>query len=270
MSALREVQQGFARALLDAPFAEVFGESIRAHGLTGPRRIQVYRNNLMAVRTVALAAVYPVIHALVGEDWFAHAAGRFARTTASDSGDIHHYGAGFGAFLETLPGAGELPYLGDVARLEWLYHSVFHRRRAPVLDIAAFASVPASRYDRLCFRLQTAAQLFASPYPVLQIWQANREGGDPGRTIRLDDGATRVLVRRDSEGVVFEPLGEGEYALLEGFAAGATLTEAYERTRRVEPDFDLGAALIRHVRNANLTGAYLTGDASPDSTPTGG
>jgi len=270
MFALREVQQGFARALMDAPFAEVFGESIRARGLTGPRRIQIYRHNLMAVRTEALAAVYPVILALVGEDWFVQAAGCYARTYNSNSGDIHHYGNGFGEFLETLPGAGALPYLGDVARLEWLYHSVFHDRQSPALDIAALASLPVSHYDRLCFRLQSAARLFASPYPVLQIWLANREGGDPGQTIRLDAGATRLLVRRDHDGVLIGPLGEGDYALLDRLAAGDTLTEAYEHARAAEPDFDLGVALMRHVRNETLTGVYFTGNEINHSTDNGG
>lgn len=270
MSTLREYQLGFARAVLDASFAADFGAQVRARGLSGARRIQVYRNNRAAGLRDALAALYPVIRRLVGDAFFAQVVSRYVKTYPSESGDIHRYGGAFSVLLAGTPGVSDHPYLPDVARLEWLYHSVFHRNRVPALDLAEIASLPDSVYDRLQFRLQPAAQLYASRYPVLQIWQANQEDANGEQTIRLDAGETLLLVRRDTAGVVFQPLTPGEYVLLEQLAAAATLTDAFERAREVEPQFDLGTALAQHVLHATLTGVCITGDESPVSPHHGG
>ena len=270
MSTLRECQLGFARAVDDAPFAAEFGVQVRARGLGGARRIQVYRNNLSAGLMDALTAVYPVTRRLVGAAFFTQVASRYLKAHPSESGDIHRYGGAFGELLAGVPGVSDHPYLPDVSRLEWLYHSVFHRSRVPALDLAELAALPDSVYDCLQFCLQPAAQLYASRYPVLQIWQANQDDRNGEQTIRLDAGETRLLVRRDTAGVVFEPLTPGEYVLLEQLAASAMLSDAFECARDIEPRFDLGAALRRHVLHATLTGVFITGTVSPVSPHHGG
>jgi hypothetical protein len=257
MQPLRELQLGFARAVSEAHFAQSFSTRIRAHGLNGSRRIQVYRNNTYASLAEALAAVYPVIQRLVGSSFFSQTTRRYIQHHLSKSGDIHRYGEHFGDFLSQLPTASEYPYLADVARLEWAYHEVFHSEILSPMNLETLRHVPRTDYPSLRFQLQPAARLLASPYPVLRIWQVNQEGwrGDP--SVSLDEGGVRVLVMRTIENVTFQPLGAGEYLLLEQLGQGATLAKAHERARKADSEFELDVALRRHVAQRTLVEVYL-------------
>ena len=76
MLPLRDLQQMMARDVL-AESAGALANLIREDGLPADRRLQVYRNNTIISLTEALKATYPVVAALVGEQFFAHAAKAF-------------------------------------------------------------------------------------------------------------------------------------------------------------------------------------------------
>ena len=133
MPGLRELQLGFAAAVLDDA-GDGFARHIRAAGLTGARRLQIYRNNVALNLTGALEAAYPVVRRLVGEEFFRYAAARYIARHPSRSGDLHEFGESFPAFLETFGPVAGLVYLPDVARLEWAIHQVFHAASHPPLD----------------------------------------------------------------------------------------------------------------------------------------
>jgi hypothetical protein len=249
---LREVQLGFAAAVLDAGCAEDFAPCVHARGLAGERRIQVYRNNLMASLCGALSDVHPVLRRLVGEDCFAQLAREYVRNVPSTSGDIHRYGHAFADFVAGLADLAPYPYLADVARLEWAYHEVFHSEIASGLELEALRTVAVADYPRLRFCLQPAARLLASPWPVLRMWQVNQPGWNGDQTVGLDAGGVHLLVMREAAGVALQSLSAGEYRLLESLARGTDLAEAYVRAAQGDPGFDLGAALRRQVAQAVL------------------
>jgi hypothetical protein len=257
MQMLRKFQQGFARAVFDTRAAGRFAPQVRAHGLSGPRRIQVYRNNLFANLSEALAATYPVIHRLVGEAYFQQLATVYVRKFPSVSGDIHRYGDRFGEFLGQRPGAVDHPYLADVAALEWAYHQVFHSARVPGLDLETLSNIPQGDYPFLRFRLQPAARLLASPYPILRIWQVTQTDGRGDQSVSLSEGPVYLKVEREAFQVVLQPLKVGEYVLLQRLNMGETLTEAHAWATDAEPSFDLGTTLRRLVAQGTLSEAYI-------------
>lgn len=253
MPSLRELQVAFARA--------VFGEGARrldaevvASGLAVARRLNIYRNNTLASLTDALAAVYPVIARLVGEEYFGQAAREYARHYPSTSGNLHDFGEAFPGFLSRLPEASGLPYLADVARLEWAYHACFHAPDHPPLDLPQLAQVAPERHGDLRFSLHPASRLLASEFPVLRIWAVNQDGAPEDATVDLGEGAARLLVIRRGLEVEIQPLTQGGWALLSALARAETLGAAAEAALAVESDFDLGGWLIDHVRRQTLVG----------------
>jgi hypothetical protein len=241
MRALRETQEEFAAALLGGG----------AHRFD--RRLQVYRNNVFVSLLQALADVYPVLVRLVGRDYFDQAARRFVRDHASRSGNLHDFGSELPGFLGRLPEAKSLPYLPDVAALEWAWHEAFHAGDAPALDAARLASLPESAIASLHFRLHPAARLVASPYPVLAIWEANIEGAPEGGEISLDAGPDKLLVTRRGLERVIERLTPGEFGLLYALATGESLADACEASASAEPGIDLEAAMARFVAGRVVT-----------------
>lgn len=244
MHALRRTQEEFAAALLG-------GGSHRFAG-----RLQVYRNNVFVSLTQALADVYPVLVRLVGEDYFQQVARRFIRTHPSRSGNLQDFGRELAGFLGALPQARALPYLADVAALEWAWHEAFHAAGAPALDAARLATLPEETLGGLRFRLHPAARLLASRYPVLAIWEANQEGAPAAGEVSLDAGSDWLLVTRRGLARSIERLSPGEYALLAALAAGAPLAEACQAAAAAAPGIDLEAAMGRFVGEHTITDFY--------------
>jgi hypothetical protein len=237
MSALAALQRDFIAALYaEEPPADP--------------RLAIHHANARANWRGALAAAYPTVRRLVGDAFFDATCDRYAREHASRAGDLAAFGAELPAFLALYPPAAALPYLADVARLDWALHRSFHAADAGPLDLAALARLPEEDYGRLRMRLHPAAQLLKSAHPIVAIWEANRPGRDgaPERT----EGSDHVLVSREG----FEPRARAvpvtEWEVLALLASGATLGEACD---------ELGerAALLRDVLARHAAAGVLCG-----------
>lgn len=256
MPGLRELQQQFAAGVLD-PDHRAMQTFIRTNGLTRDQRLQIYRNNIFSSLTEALQATHPVVERLVGDGFFRYAAHEFILRHPSASGDLEEFGARFSPFLAEFAPAAELPYLPDVARLEWLYHEAYHAAESAPLDIDRLSAVVPEDHERLCFSLHPAARLMHSRFPILQIWRANQDDFTGDDTISLDDGGVRLLIRRH-EVVEFVCLDAAEYEFLRHLDKGAPLGAAAEAAASLEAGFDLTSVLARFVGDGTLTDFRLS------------
>lgn len=246
MSALRlaELEGAFVRYVRgeggEAVLAQVHGA-----GLAAAARLGIYRNNLLMNFTDALRACYPAVERLVGENFFAAAAQRCVLAHPSVSGNLQDYGATFPAFLENMPEAAAVPYLADVARLEWACQEALLASDAEPFDAAALADTKPADYSRLPLRLHPSARLIASPFPVHSLWTYCRQA-NPGEPPDIGGGGERVLVVRPGDEVFGVLLSAGEYVFLCACHDGVALGEALTRAEAAEPRFDLAACLSVH------------------------
>jgi putative DNA-binding protein len=234
VSALARLQREFAAALFD-------------ESAVGRPGMEIYRGNVLANRRGALRATYPVVCRLVGDAFFDEAAARYAARAPSRSGDLHEYGDAFANFLEGYAHARSLPYLADVARLEWACHECYHAPDTAAFDFAALARVPSERHAGLRFLLHPAARLLRSAHPVVAIHAANQPGRDgaPGRS----EGGDHALVRRLGLEVAVESIDPVEWEFLARLGEGATLGEAC-----VTLDTGMAPPLARHVQSGVIAG----------------
>ncbi|MDX1486810.1 MAG: DNA-binding domain-containing protein [Acidiferrobacterales bacterium] len=251
MSALRNLQLAFAWELYGPTSLDV-ASRIRANGLSGERRLQVYRNNMSTSLTEALRAIYPVVQRLVGEEFFRHAARHYIRRHPSRSGNLHDSGDKFPLFLAAFPAARELCYLADIARLEWAYHEVFHAAGAQPLDLTRLATIPPEHHEKLRFHLHPASRLVRSPYPILRIWEVNQEDYDGKQHVDLDDGGANVLVIRRGLDIALESYGDGEFALLEAFQRKQRFADACRQALTLDPNIDLSTFFQQLMFNGTL------------------
>lgn len=224
-------------------------------------RIAIYRRNVAANYRNALAASYPVVRRLTGAPFFGAAVDAYVVAHPSRSGDLNVYGDAFGDFLVRYAPAAALPYLPDVARLEWAIdeaHRAAEAPRVPEAMLAALASVEAQRLASLRLRLDPSCRLIASPYPILHVWRANQPDRDGREPVLLDERADRLLVRRDDARVSIEPLQGGEHAWLSALAAGEPLGAAIDAAQCVDTQFDLAHALHVHIAAGTFVGILPT------------
>lgn len=240
-------------------------------------RLEVYRNNRRQTLGAALAAVYPTVHALVGEACFAGIALRFLAAHPSRSGNLHDWGEALPGFLATLAATADLPYLADVARLDWAWHAAFHAvDAAPAGGLAAkpaapdpqaalhalAAAEPAQRADaRLPWH--PAARLLASCHPVFDLWRWHQMPGPDRPALQLPDEGQSVLVLRrldlPHQPVAVQRTTPAEQALLRAFASGATLGDAFGAALALDARFDGPASLVRHLSCGLLGPPLLPG-----------
>ena len=220
--------------------------------LTQRKRLDIYRNNVFSNYRSALEAVYPAILSLVGADFFRQAAQRFIERYPSGSGDIHHYGSNFCDLLASLPGAAELAYLPDVARLEWSVHAAFHAADYVRLDLSRLQSVAAEDYPRLRFALNPAARLLRSDYPIRRIWQVNLPDYQGDQRVDLAEGGENLLVMRRNFVMEVEAIATADSAALTAFQRNEMLGQALDVTLAIDADFDCGSFLQRYVLNETI------------------
>jgi len=114
MLPLAELQRGFARAVLAGDAA---GMNIAQGRVSPAAALQVHRNTIIGALVNALRLTYPSVDALVGEAFFDQAAAAFADHNPPATARLAGYGESFADFLAAhVP---SLPYLRDVARLDW-------------------------------------------------------------------------------------------------------------------------------------------------------
>jgi hypothetical protein len=215
-------------------------------------RVAVYRNNVAAALTSALAVRYPVTQQLVGEAFFHHMALDFAATNRPASPVLIGYGEGFADFIRDHPGGRDVPYLADVAALESLWWQAYHAPEAEPLPGSALAGIPAEELAARRLALHPSVGLISSPFAIGAIWEAHH-GGAAMAEIAIRSRQS-VLVARPRAEIVLRVVPPESYAFLSALNSGTTLADAAESAFADHPQFDLGAQLTGAFRLGLITG----------------
>lgn len=253
---LRELQREFASAVFDNRLADAAPRVLPGR-YPAEHHLQIYRNNVTEGLTAALGAVYPVIEKLVGNGFFRYAAHEYLHEHRPVSGNLHDFGGAFSNFLAAFAPAATLPYLADVARLEWAWHRAFHAAEAAAFDPLWLASVPPDHQPQLHFVLHPSAQLVSSRYPIVRIFEVNQDDYQGSLEVDLDAGGDTALVIRRGLTVFVEPLAAGEAALLTHLNQNRPLGQAVDEALLAQPDFNLTAVLVDHVQRGTLVQAHV-------------
>jgi hypothetical protein len=258
---LLDLQHDFRRLLL-GEHPPALAAAVMGDGLSPEARLRVYRNHVVISLREALRATFPVVCRLVGDDFFAGMARAFTAAHPPVSPCLFEYGAALGDFIEVFAPASSLPYLADVARLEWTMNAAYHAKSEPPIDPAILASADPDALARSTLLLQPSLHLVISPYPVDAIWRANQPDRD-GAGVDLGAGGCRLLVWRQGDDAVFQPLDAAVATFVGAALAGQTLASSLEQAAETAADFDPGAALA-HLLSGGLVIGLSPG--APGST----
>jgi hypothetical protein len=253
---LRDLQTAFMSSVFTRDDSAI-AAYLESAAMPGSPRMAIYRNNVYAALTKALEAIYPVILRLVGDEFFKFAARRYIDGHPSRSGDLNRFSADFAEFLGTFEHAASLPYLPDVARLEWCCHQAYSAADDPPLDLHRLAAVPPEDYGRLYFRLNRACRLLRSAWPIAAIWRVNQADYTGDQSVDLESVGVGLLLQRHENRIALKPLSETEWRFLTALNDRQTLEVAYECALRADPAADLGALLHTHVGQATLVEFFL-------------
>ena len=121
MPSLAELQADF-RAYLLAPTGSAppaaLARALRRDESSATERLGVYKNNVYSTLIDALAATFPAVERLVGNEFFRYAAREYIAIHAPSSPMLLGFGHKFPRFLSRFAPAATVPYLPDVAELD--------------------------------------------------------------------------------------------------------------------------------------------------------
>ncbi len=245
-------QQMLLRALLGDARPGVVEGWLRDSPARRRRGLQAYRANAGALAERALAAAFPTVAQLLGDESFAAFARAHWQAEPPRQGDVATWG-------DTLPGfiaasaqlAGE-PYLADVARLDWAVH-LAERALDDEQPAAGLPLLTTQDPDAVQLRLRAGHAVLGSAHPVQAIWQAHRSEApdrfEPVRQAFSEQRADAVRVRRLGLRVRVDRIDPAtarfEQALLQPHTLRSALTTA-------GPAFDIEAWLIDTLQRDGL------------------
>jgi hypothetical protein len=241
MLTLREYQRAVADALMSGDMGPA---AILIDGDNPPAdRLRIHRNTMLTGLANALSLTYPAVAALVGAAFFAQAARTFIQVSPPAAALLSLYGSGFGDFLADYAPARTLPYLPDIARLEW---AVECAARGPEEGEAPFRADIDLGGTRLAF--VPSLILLRTGYPAEPIWRAALEGdGDALSRIDPTPASSSLAIWREADGAMVLPLGAGAAAFLQDLLAGGDAESAVNAAAAADPDSDPIAAITREI-----------------------
>lgn len=261
MPSLRELQHAMRRGIAERNDADAVAHIVAA-GIAPQERLAVYRNTFGLTLLRALRLSYPAVDRLVGAEFFDAAAREFIAAYPPHSSYLDEFGADFAAFLEAFTPAASVPYLADVARLEWAVSRALHAPDAAALELAALGMVDAAEYARVCFAPQPSLGLVHTGYPADALWRAVLDDDDAAlAALDLSSGPAWLIVQRGPAGVEVTRVDEAVWRFTRALCArcplGAALVEY--------PGIDAPAVLADLLAHGRFAGFSLAPPAEPAS-----
>lgn len=179
---LQQLQHQFAAALHYQPH-DLATTVVNDH-FSAEQRLQLYCNNFIIGLTDVLASVYSTVSAMIGDDCFNLLARQHILNHPLPQGDVTVYGAHFSDTIAAQPTlVSTLPYLVDLARLEWQRDCVSrlacHAGNLPLeklrqLEHQASHITPQQYY----FHIPISTDTFSSQYAVVSLWEIVNQTND--------------------------------------------------------------------------------------------
>ncbi len=237
------MQVEFGKALLD-PEMPVPNGVVGPHGRPAGRRYNVYRNNVVVSLTEALAAAFPVVRALVGEEFFTAMAGVFVRQHPPTSPLMIYYGEAFADFLAGFPPAHQVAYLPDMARLEYARRESYHSADATPCPASKLALLEAEGVETRHLHLHPSLRIVRSNYPIFSIWRFNStDDRSP-----IPQQPETIMISRPASQLSMRTIPESAAMFLHALQT-QPLGAAVEATSTKHQDFDLTANLGEMLRS---------------------
>jgi hypothetical protein len=280
ISTLQAQQQSLVKALFARPGETAARQALLPQldtsGAQTQRGLQAYQANGHAVAERSLRAAYPVIDMMLGGDSFNALARDLWQRHPPARGDLALWGQALPVLLSSSTQLVDVPYLADVARVEWALHrAAFAVDAQP--DPASFARLAAEDPDTLTLTLAPGTEVIASRFPIASLVLAHRHENPT-----LQEAARRLQQGQAESAVVWRCGLKPEIAPCAGPAAslmrcllqGNNLNSAIDAALGCDlPDteaFDFSAWLTQAVTRQLVIGVQDVPRCEADTlSPTG-
>ena len=231
---LANIEHAFVTNLLnrEASEAEFLSELLPVGLLSEEKQLSIYRSNINGAHQKVLAQIYPACLNILGEDYFNQLCRAYRFEYPSTDPDLNNYGKYFSIFIkiqsEIHNELSGFEYLSELAWLEWCWHASYYAKNDESFSFDKLALVDVADQNKLVFNLSYSFSLHLTIYPLLDIWNANKNAAEKKQEFVMPETENYFCISRADFTSVIRLLNEQQYNLLKFISKGLTLTQLAE------------------------------------------
>ncbi|MCV2401802.1 DNA-binding domain-containing protein [Marinomonas sp. C2222] len=209
-------------------------------------RMNVYRNNVVVSLVDALGDIFPVSRTVVGEEFFHAMARVYVMENQPNSPVISEYGGNFSDFIRQFEPAKGVPFLADLAALEYAMLTLTNSEEFETLEHEAISQAFSSVEDPsgLTLSLPPTTQILESPFALGSLYRAHFSD-DQQSLNQIDiNKAEYLLLVKSHLYSQLHVLSRDEALFIKGLTQNKNLEEALPESET----FDLGEVLAKLIQ----------------------
>ena len=195
--------------------------------------LNVYANGHLVRLTESLGETFEGVWWVCGDKDFFRLARRYIVLHPSTTYNLSHYGQRFPEFLDEVLPFPDLPFLGPLARFEWLFQELFHTGQHQSLAPNVIQS--AAQDTNVCFDFGEGVRFFTSPYAVYDLWKLRDTPHEGSPPVPWDHPQSLILYKQEHQ-IFVKEISLPEYALLTALRQGVALENALLSTLECYPN----------------------------------
>ena len=235
---LAEVQRALSARICGNDAPSPLDEWIRVpRGADPSVRLAIHLEGYPARIASSLAEAFPAFANILGDGSLAKLTDRFIECDLSPERNLNRIGRTLPGFLESDPLTREVPFLPDLAALEWAIFECFHSESGRDLDPAAIGDYSLDDWARIRITFRPGTAVVNSAWPIRVLW-LTRDLDRSEIDVDLGDRPEQVLVYRVGLSVETRSIDPLEAHALERLLDGAHLSEVMTELseRGAEPE----------------------------------
>lgn len=247
---LHELQTRFLKGIYDASVEnDAYPYLQETRERTAEQQLSIYRGSIFGGLKKALAETYPVIKDLVGEDFFNAMLGQYIKTYPCSVQDLNYYGEELPDFIRELKQARSIPYLADVAKLEW-FCNIALNTKIQKNNLVDLGFLNAKQKTQIRLNLPNGSALLQSNYPVDEIWKIHQD--DSNVELELKEELVNLLVWKNERRLMIDKLSLEQFYFLEQIDSGLTFIDVCDDVINTHPHADINFLFSNAVQHGWL------------------
>lgn len=280
MLSLPELQSRFFASIARLPgigptsFDPTLVQSVeRCEQLEAEERLDIYAQMYYARLVEVMEGDFPRVTSILGCERVHDVVSAYLARYPSTSPSLRHLGRFFPLFLQDYAETADLPFLSDVATLEWARLEVFDAPDADPLRIEHLQTIAPDTWPALKLQVIPAFQIMQSAWPVHDIWKITEENTPNPEDIAPAETVLRVW--RHEFMVYHTKMDNVEQKALASIIAGEPFASACAALETQMPEEEaastIGRLMLRWIEDGILTSfpsehTKLSTDPSPEKS----
>lgn len=197
-------------------------ESIaEAPPLSREERLDIYAEAYFERLVEVLEDDYAALKRVLGTDLFRALIVDYLEAHPSRDYSAAALGVKMPEFLQTHELSETLPYLPDLARLEWNVVHAFFAQDSEALSLEGLGSITEEQWLSAAFRLDRSVRLLQSRWNIDAVWKSKDQP--------VEEEERWLVIYRSNYKVRVESLTQVQYKMLEGLSEGLALDQLFTR-----------------------------------------